>query len=74
MNSARKKVEGSIKEYATEVKRKADLSWVVGEVNFAMKELHVPLDEIRAIVSKVESRTTEEGRKRLSDLRARINI
>jgi len=71
---ARKKVKGSIEEYVMGVWEKANLAWVVGEVNFAVEKALVPMDEIRAMISNVEASASEDGKKRVSELRKRLGI
>jgi hypothetical protein len=71
---ARKKVEKSIKEYAKGVRKKANLEWVVGEVNFAIEKMHLSIEEIRNMVLKLEASATDEGKKRLAELRAKAKI
>ena len=53
---------------------KANLAWVVGEVNFAVEKALVPMDEIRAMISNVEASASEDGKKRVSELRKRLGI
>jgi hypothetical protein len=71
---ARKKVEESIKEYVKGIWEKANLVWVVGEVNFAVEKMLVPLDEIRAMISRAEASASEDGKRRVSELRKRLGI
>jgi hypothetical protein len=71
---ARRKVEGSIKEYALGLWERANLEWVIGEVHFAIDEAHVPANEILVMMSKLESSSSDEGRKRLSELRSRLKL
>ena len=71
---ARSKVEGAIKEYVLGVWDKANIEWAVGEVNFAVEKMLIPLDEIRIMLSRAEASASEAGKDRVTELRKRLAL
>lgn len=69
---ARAKVEGAIKEYVIGVWERANIDWVVGEIQFAIEKAFVPVDEVRVMISKAEITATDAGKVRVSELKKRL--
>lgn len=72
---ARRKIEGSLKEYARGIQQKATLEWAIGEVNSAIQYMWLSPEEVKGIIMKVELDASDDQRRiRLTRLRERLYL